>query len=431
MSAGSFSGGIRLSVSGASVSKPFERITPSGVVIIPLKQDLGGICNAKVKKNEEVKTGQLIGESASPEGASIHAAVSGKVADVVKTFVHLSGESVPAVIIESDGKDEWMELEGSADALVAIQQAGIVDFDIKPMPLVAKINEAKSRRVNTLIVNAMDVEPVFSSRSRLLSERVQEVASGIDIIKGVIGAASVYVAVDENASQAISAVSSACGGAVNVTGLKPKYPQAVDLLLVKSILGKEVPCTEVYCVADTGALVLSVETVAAVGRAVAQKKPVVERFVTVTGSNGTGTKNVQVRIGTPIKEVLGHCGLSVEGVGKVIAGGPMMGLAISNTEMPVTKEIMGIFVQHEKEIARFDAAVCIKCGLCVEACPVGLMPFLVSGFSEKGKYAEAEAHDIFTCIECGCCAYVCPVRIPMVHWVKFGKAQIMAQRSSE
>ncbi|MEW6327975.1 MAG: RnfABCDGE type electron transport complex subunit C [Thermodesulfobacteriota bacterium] len=431
MSAGSFSGGICLPISEASVNKPFERIIPSGVIAIPLKQDLGGVCNAKVKKGDEVKVGQVIGESAGPEGAHIHATVSGKVADVTKTYPHYLGGFVPAVLIESDGKDEWVGLEGSAGPLATIQQAGIVDFDIKPVPLVAKLNEAKSRRANALIVNAMDIEPVLSGRSRLLSERVQEVARGIDTIKGIIGATSVYVAVDENAAQAISAISSACGGAANIVGLKPKYPQAMDLLLVKSILGKEVPCTEVYCMADIGALVLSVETVAAVGRAMAEKKPVVDRFITVTGTNGTGAKNVQVRIGTPVKEVLGHCGISVEGMGKVIAGGPMMGTAIGNTETPVTKEMLGIFVQQEKEVAKYDSAVCIKCGLCVEVCPVGLMPFLISGFSEKGVYAKAAANDIFTCFECGCCAYVCPVRIPMVHWIKYGKAQIMAQRSSE
>ncbi|HED00051.1 MAG TPA: RnfABCDGE type electron transport complex subunit C [Proteobacteria bacterium] len=431
MSAGSFSGGIRLSISDVSANKPFERIIPSGVVTIPLRQDLGGVCNAKVKKGDEVKVGQVIGESATPEGASIHATVSGKVAEVIKAYPHLLGGFVPAVVIESDGKDEWVGLESSADPLTTIQQAGIVDFDIKPVPLVAKLNEAKSRRANALIVNAMDIEPVLSSRSRLLSERVQEVACGIDTIKSIIGAASVYIAVDENAAQAISAIGSACGGAATIVGLNPKYPQAIDLLLVKSILGKEVPCTEAYCVADIGALVLSVETVAAVGRAMAEKKPVVDRFITVTRSNGTGAKNVQVRIGTPIREVLGHCGISVEGMGKVISGGPMMGTAIANTETPVTKEVLGIFVQHEKDITRFDAAVCIKCGLCVEICPVGLMPFIISGFSEKGMYSKAQDNDIFTCIECGCCAYVCPVMIPMVHWIKFGKAQIMAQRSSE
>src|SRR4030042_2340063 len=165
MSAGSFSGGIRLSISDVSANKPFERIIPSGVVTIPLRQDLGGICNAKVKKGDEVKVGQVIGESAGPEGASIHATVSGKVADVIKAYPHLSGGFVPAVVIESDGKNEWVGLEGSADPLATIQQAGIIDFDIKPVPLVTKLNEAKSRRANALIVNAMDIEPVLSSRS--------------------------------------------------------------------------------------------------------------------------------------------------------------------------------------------------------------------------------------------------------------------------
>lgn len=426
----SFSGGLCLPVADAGANKPFERVMPSGTVTIPLKQHIGGSCAAKVKKGEDVKAGQAIGEGTGADSPPVHASVSGKVLDITTNYILPSGEGVPAIIIDPDGKDEWAEKLSGADPLAVIQAAGIVDCDVKAVPLAAKLEEAKSKRVNSLIINGMDLEPAMCSRSRLVCEKAQDIARGAEIIAKIIGAGSVYLAIDKDCQQSVSSAGS-CGGAIKVTHLKAKYPQAVDLLLVKSILGKEVPCKETSCTADAGALVVGAETALAVSMAVQDGKPAVDRFITIAGMNGASTKNVQVRIGTPIKEILGNCGLSVNGKGKVIAGGPLMGAALASADMPVTKDTVGIFVQHEEQVIKTDSAVCIKCGFCVDACPMGLMPFLVSGLSESGNYAMAEGYDIFTCIECGCCAYVCPLKLPMVQWIKFGKAQIMAQRSSQ
>ncbi len=425
MKSGTFPGGLSLPVSDAGASKPFESVPSSQTVIIPLKQHVGDPCAAGVKKGAEVKMGDLLGES---ESTAVHATVSGKVTEVIKKFPDMSGGSVPAIGIESDGKNEsGGALEGS-DPMSLIQKAGVVDSDVEAISLHDKLTLAKEKTVKTLIVNGVDVEPQMISRASILAENAKEVASGIDIIRKILGATTAYIGVSENASNAISAIGSACGSA-EVVGLAVKHPQSLKELLVKAILDKEVPTGG--SPEEIGVTVISAETAYFVAQAVNDKKPMLERFITVAGSGIGSPKNVLVRIGTPIKDVLGHCGFAPGHGGKVIIGGPLMGTAIHSADMPVTKETTGIYVQKEGEIAEFPSGVCIKCGLCVEVCPMRLMPFLISGFSESGSYAMAEDNDILSCNECGCCAYVCPVLIPMVQWIKLGKSEIRARRSSE
>jgi len=427
MKVGTFPGGLNLG-SIESDTSTFHEVPSSGTVIIPLKQYAGKACEPTVKKKDEVKVGSIIGESTGNDEASVHATVSGVVTNIIKKYPDMKGGTVPAIEIESDSKNELDETIFEGTDIELIQKAGVVDLDIDAVPLHGKIALAKEKSVNTLIVNCVDVESQFSNRTALLSEKASEVAAGIDIISKILGVTSVYIGVVDKASNAISSISSACSSA-QVVGLKDKHPQSLKELLVKAILDKEIPQGGIP--EDIGVTVISAETALFVARAVNDKKPVIERFITVAGGGLSKSKNVLVRIGTPIKEVLDYCGVSASGVGKVIIGGPMMGIAIHTSDMPVTKETTGIFVQNESEVVEFPSGVCIKCGLCIDICPMKLMPFLISGFSEAGEYAMAEKNDIHGCNECGCCSYVCPVLIPMVHWIKFGKSEIRAQRSSE
>ena len=431
MKLGTFCGGLTLPSSAAATSS-FEAIPPSEIVTIPLKQHAGNPCEASVKKKDEIKMGDLLGGNPEMDKAmaSVHASVSGIVSDVIKRFPDMHGGYVPAVVIESDGKNEWGggALQGT-DPLELIAKAGVVDFDIETVPLHGKLALAKEKSIHTLIINGVDVEPQLTSRASLLAENASQVAAGIDIIKSIVGATSLYIGVSENASRAISSICSACGSA-GVVALKAKHPQGLKELLVKAILGKEVPLSGVP--EDIGATVISAETAFFVARAVDEKKPVLERFITVAGPGVGKPRNVLVRIGTPIKDVLAYCGASISGLGKVIIGGPLMGTSIHTTDIPVTKETTGIYVQKkEGDVVAFSSGVCIKCGMCVQVCPMRLMPFLISGFSESGNYVLAEENDILSCIECGCCAYVCPVLIPMVQWIQLGKSEIRAKRSSE
>ncbi len=425
MQPGRLRGGITFSYPSTGLSSPFEAVSPPSLTIVSLRQDQGGVCTARVKKNDPVRVGQLIGESAAPNGASIHAPVSGKVAEVIKAFQNIHGQSVPAVVIESDGlSEQGGGHPADTDPLAALREAGIVDYDRSTVPLAAKLEEAKARNVSTLIVNALDIEPLLASRGRLLQEQTTEIAAGIDAVKKILNPGRVLLTVDANAVQAIAAAKSAWGDAVQLLPLKNKYPQAVDVLLVRSALKREVPFAHGVRIVDIGAVVVDVESMAAAGR----HQPVVERFISVAGSRGH-IRNVRVAIGTPIGAVLDHCRITPENGGKILAGGPMMGSAVAGLDQPVTKEVAGITVLRPGEVVTPVEAVCIKCGLCVDACPMGLMPFLLSGFSEKGMFAHAQRYDLFACIECGCCAYQCPVRIPMVQFIKFAKRQLEDQRS--
>ena len=429
MKLATFPGGLGLLADIAGDTKAFESFPSSQKVIIPLKQHAGEPCDVAVKKGAEVKIGDLLGESSTGDAAYVHATVSGNVTEIIKRFPDMYGGYSPAIVIESDGKNETGDFSlESPDTLSLIQKAGIVDLDIEAVPLHSKLALAKEKSVNTLIINGVDVELQLNSRASLLSECAKEVASGIEIIKEILGVTTVYIGVNENASKAISSIGSACGSA-HVVALKPKHPQSLKELLVKAILDKEVPLFG--SPEEIGVTVVSAETALFVARAVNEKKPLIERFITVAGSGIGSSRNVLVRIGTPIRDLLEYCGVSNIGTGKVIVGGPLMGIAIHSMDMPVTKETTGLYIQHEGDVVEFPSGVCIKCGLCVQMCPMRLMPYLISGFSESGEYAMAEKNDIFTCIECGCCAYVCPVLIPLVQWINFGKSEIRAQRSSE
>lgn len=416
-------GGIQFSYPPDGLKSPFETVPPPSVATVPLQQDRGGVCALRVKKNDVVLAGQLIGESPKPNGASIHAPIPGKVTEVIKAFQDIRGHAVPAVMIESDGGATPCEVQAGTDPLAALQMAGVVDFDRETAPLAAKLEEARFRNVGTLIVNALDSEPLLSSRARLLLEKVEKIAAGINTFKKILDLGRVILTVDANAAEAVAEAGRAFGGSVQILPLRNKYPQAVDYLIAKRALNVEIPFSLGVRITDVGALVVDVEAMVAVGRG----QPVVERFISVATSKGH-IKNLRVAIGTPVRAVLEHCRIPPEPGGKILAGGPMTGTAITGLDQPVTKEFTGIFVQGPNEVVKSEEAVCIKCGLCVEVCPMRLMPFLISGFSEKGKLAEAIHYDIFACIECGCCSYLCPVRIPMVQFIQFAKKQIMAQR---
>jgi Na+-translocating ferredoxin:NAD+ oxidoreductase subunit C len=424
MHSGRLRGGLQFSYPSTGLSSPFEDVASPSTAVVPLQQDRGGACTPKVKKNDEVLAGQVIGESRDLLGASIHAPISGKVIEIIKAYQDVSGQTVPAVVIENDNKAQWFDHPAEADPFASLQRSGIVDYDRKTVPLAAKLEEARTRNANSLIVNALDMEPILSSRGRLLQEQTSEIAAGIDILKNILNITHVFLTVDENASQAIPSIQSALGNSTQILPLRNKFPQSVDYMLVKYVMHIEIPCADGVCIPDVGAVVVDVESVAAVGR----KKPVVERYISVTNSKGH-IKNVRVIIGTPIRDVLDHCGITCEAGGKILAGGPLMGIAVASPDLPVTKDVCGIHVQGKNEVVKPADAVCIKCGLCVDACPMRLMPFMISGFSEKGMYAEAQHYEISACIECGCCAYLCPVRIPLVQYIKFGKKQISDQRS--
>ncbi len=417
-------GGIALPLAVGGFARPFEALSLPSRLILPLIQDEGGLLEARVKKNEVVQAGQLIAENPHPHRASLHAPTAGKVVEILSSFRDILGRLVPAVVIEPEGSPEradFPSLEADPASLPAV--LGIVDFDRRTQPLAAKLKDAAGRQIETLIVNALDQEPFLCSRGRLIQEEGEALLQGIASLQRMLSPAKTVVVVESRVPAVRRAAAALAGGTTHVFPLANRYPQAAARMLARAVLGAEIPYTAGVTVADVGGLIVDVEAVAALGRG----RPLTERFLTVSGGRGT-LHNVRVALGTPIGHVLERCGIAPSAGGKIIAGGPMSGPAAADPGLPVTKETAGIFVQGPAEVNRPAEAVCIKCGLCVEKCPMRLMPFLIAGFSEKCRFAEAERYDLFACIECGCCAYLCPVGLPLLQFIRFGKQQILGLR---
>ncbi len=432
MKGGTFKGGLSNGVFSVNeIDTPIEELLPPPKATIPLKQHNGKECKATVKKGEEVKVGQVIAESVSPEQASIHATVSGKVIEVTKRFPDIRGRYVSAVTIESDGKDEWVAPpetkanypnKSSEKLLSLIEKAGVVDFGIDAVPVSAKLGLIKDKSVNTIIVSGIDIEPFLSVRKRLILERVQDIAEGIEILKKVSNVPSVYFAIEDKDAEMKERASSAISPVAELAVLKAKFPQAMDRPLVKAVLGKEVPSPN-GIPEDIGVSIFGAETILAILDAVKEERPVIDKVITVTGAVNS-PKNLKVRIGTPIKDVIEHCGGINGEVAKVIIGGPLMGLAQYTTEIPVSKETSGVFVQLESDLATISRQKCINCKWCIDVCPMNLLPNIISQYCEVDLFEKAEDYGLSYCIECSCCAYVCPAKIPLLHWIKYGKSQL-------
>ena len=419
-------GGVSLPLAFEGFSRPFEVLPLPSRLTLPLIQDEGGVLEPRVKKNETVRAGQIIAENPRPHMAALHAPAAGKVVEIVSSFRDLRGRAVPAVVIEPDGTPAQAEAPAAdADPVSSAAARGLVDFDRRTPPLAGKLNDALGRGIETLIVNALDQEPFLFSRGRLLQEEGEAVRRGIASLRALLSPGKTVLVVESRVPAVREAAKAAAREAAYVFPLANRYPQAAPRMIARAVLGAEIPYTAGVTVADFGGLIVDVEAAAALGR----EGPLTERFLTV--SDGRGRRhNVRVALGTPIGEILEHVGITPAAGGKIIAGGPMSGLAAADPGLPVTKETAGVFVQGPSEVIRPADAVCIKCGLCVEKCPMRLMPFLIAGFSEKCRFDDAERHDLFACIECGCCAYLCPVGIPLLQFIRFGKQQILARRKA-
>ncbi len=415
-------GGIEFKVE--RVGGAIETLPVPSKVVLPLKQHKGTACKAVVKKGQEVKVGELIGDGEVP----IHATVAGKVTEVTKRFPDIRGGYIPAIGIEVQG-DAWDEDGSDLDptslssnqALETIKKAGLVDYNIDAEPLAEKINFAKTKGVKTLVINGVDLEPGVGICKQLLVEKRQEIVGGIKVLKNVLNITNAYLAIESTSAQVQATIEGAVSGVAELVVTSPKYPVGLPKFLVKAITGKEVPSPHGRP-EDVGVVVIGLETAISVWDALKTNRPPIDKAITVYGAVNN-PKNLRVRIGTPLKHVLEYCGVSAE-IGKVIVGGPMMGLAQYSLDIPVTKEVNAIFIQRESELTEISGQKCINCGWCVKVCPMRLLPHIISSYCEVGMFEEAESYNLSYCVECGCCAYVCPAKIPLVHWIKYGKSQI-------
>jgi electron transport complex protein RnfC len=445
-------GGIHPSENKLSAGAAIEVLAPGATVVVPLSQHIGAPAVAEVAKDDKVVVGQLIARAGGFVSANVHSPVSGVVVSV-DAVANGSGVKTPAVTIRVEG-DEWDPAIDRSPALVTdtalspkeivekIAAAGIVGMGGATFPTSVKLTPPQGKTAEVLIINGVECEPYLTSDHRVMLERGAEMLVGAGLLARALGVKRIVVGIENNKPDAISCLRLMLGQlagqlpAVEVVPLRVQYPQGGEKQLIKAVTGREVPSGGLPI--DVGAVVQNVGTALAVYEAVQKNKPLIERVVTVTGKNIVAPSNFLVRIGTPISALIeaaggtGGVGGAENGAGgeaqnveplKVINGGPMMGRAMSNPDAPVTKGTSGVLVLSAKEAARCTETDCIKCAKCVSVCPMGLEPYLLSKLSQKQLWDETEAHHTMDCIECGSCSYICPARIPLLDWIRLGKAE--------
>jgi electron transport complex protein RnfC len=417
--------------------KSIETLPPPPRVTIPLHQHTGAPCEPLVKEGDSVALGQKIGESKSFVSAPVHASIAGRVAAIQPLPHPALPNPVLSVLIEAPADGGGAGQSGAPLAAEAwplspgweslpveelksrIREAGVVGLGGAAFPTHVKISPPSGKAVDTLIVNGVECEPYLTNDHRLMLERGEEILAGARLLSSVLGVRRVIVGIEANKPDAIRHLAELAGGAgIEVAGLKVKYPQGAEKQLIKALLNREVPSGGLPF--DVGVVVQNVGTALAVYEAVARGKPLIERVLTVSGDGVSEPRNLLVRIGTSFARVLEACGgIQPDGETKVIMGGPMMGIAQYSLEVPVIKGTSGILVFRR---GRLDKETpCIKCGRCVEVCPMMLMPVRIADYAEKDNFAMCAEYGVKDCIECGACAYVCDTKRPIVHWVKYAK----------
>lgn len=420
-----------------SRDRAIETLPVPDRLVVPLSQHIGAPCEPVVAIGDAVKKGQKIGEAKGFVSVPVHAPTSGKVLKI-GDFPHPLGKPLSAVEIESDGLDEWTdEIHGqehflslSPDELRGIiQDKGIVGMGGASFPTHVKLSPPEGKTIDTLIINGAECEPYLTADYRLMVEEPEKVIGGMRIMMAILGAKSVFVAIEGNKPEAIEQIRKIVGNDphVAVVALEVKYPQGAEKQLIKTLVNRNVPASGGLPM-DVGVLVQNVGTAAAVEQAVRLGIPLIERVVTVTGEGLREPKNLRVRIGTSIGILLEACGGLTDGPGKLILGGPMMGLSQHSTDVPVIKGTSGVVVLPPSQVQMEEARNCIRCATCVTVCPMNLLPNVISVFATQGLFDQAEKHYVLDCIECGACGFGCPARIPLVHLIRYAKAEVMAKK---
>lgn len=428
-------GGIHPPENKLSAGKAIQTLALPKQVIIPLSQHIGAPATAVVKKGDEVKVGSLIGQASGFVSANIHSSVSGKV-NKIDNVLDASGYRRPAVFIDVEG-DEWEEAidrqEGfvkafdltSKEIIQKITDAGIVGLGGATFPTQVKLTPPPGNTAEILIINAAECEPYLTADHSLMMEKGNEIMTGISLLMKAVHVKKAVIGIENNKKDAIAHLQHLQSNyhGIEVMPLKVQYPQGGEKQLIDAVMRRQVKSGALPI--SVGAVVQNVGTAFAVYEAVVKNKPLFERIVTVTGKEVLNPGNFKVRIGTSIQELIDAAGGLPENTGKVIGGGPMMGKALANTEVPVTKGSSGVLLITEKEAKRKPVMSCIRCTKCVNVCPMGLNPTLLMTTTEFTNWELAEKNHIADCIECGSCSYTCPSNRPLLDQIRLGKGKVM------
>lgn len=441
-----FHGGIHVpDEKSLSNSAPIAPAPVPSRLIIPLQQHIGAPARALIQVGERVLKGQMIAAPTGYISAPVHASSSGQVIAIEsRPIPHPSGMSALCAIIDTDGKDEWAELPPPmidypqrypSDIRERIRWAGVVGMGGASFPTSVKLDPGPDRLIHTLIINGAECEPYITCDDRLLRERAAHILEGVRIMHHLLRVERVLIGIEDNKPEAIEAMRLALAEVdlhtcTQIVPIPTLYPSGGEKQLIRILTGREVPSGGLP--SQIGIVCQNPGTAAAVAEAVLEGRPLISRVVTVTGRAIANPCNLDVRIGTPIADLIAHCGGYRETLGKLVCGGPMMGFALPHADIPITKPTNCVLALTAAESPDPGPALpCIRCGRCAEVCPAKLLPQQLYWHARAKDLDRVQDYNLFDCIECGCCAQVCPSHIPLVQYYRYAKTEIWAREQEK
>ena len=424
-------GGVKVSHHKNTAETEVVRMPAPAKVVIPMQQHIGAPCEPVVKVGDTVAVGQLIGDTDKYISAPIHASVSGTVT-AIGDIKMPNGTLAKAVTIESDGEMRLWEgikppvVESREDLIKAVRDSGLVGLGGAGFPTHVKLNFPADKNIDTLVINAAECEPFITVDYRECMENSWDILAGVYLLKDFLGFKQVVIAVEDNKPEAFKVLKSIADheidkhDEVKLMVLESKYPQGAEKMMVQSATGRRVPPGKLP--ADVGCVVMNVASVAFIARYIKTGKPLVSRSLTIDGSAISEPKNVRVPVGTSISEIIEFCGGFKTDPCKILTGGPMMGLAIVGTDLPVLKQNNAILAFAHDDAVLKPETDCIRCGRCATACPMSLMPTNIVRAAKTKDVSMLKAAGVMVCMECGSCAFACPAGKPLVQHMRLAKA---------
>ena len=408
-----------------SKDKPIRNILPQGDMVYPLSQHIGAPAVALVKKGDRVLVGQKIGEAGGFVSAPVYASVSGTV-KIVEPRRVVSGDKIMSIVVENDGLYEEVEMNGHSkpeelskeEIINIVKEAGIVGMGGAGFPTHVKLSPKEPDKIDHVIINCAECEPYLTSDYRRMLEEPEKVIGGLKIILQLFDNANGILAVENNKPDCIKKLKELVGNdpRISVASLKTKYPQGAERTLIYAVTGRQIHSGMLP--ADAGCVVNNVDTAVAIYRAVTEGRPLIERIVTVTGDAINEPQNFKVRIGMNYKELLEAAGGFKKEPEKIVCGGPMMGVAMFDLDVPTTKTSTALLCLTKDEVAANEPGPCINCGRCVEVCPGRVVPSKLADYAERFDEESFLKCNGMECCECGCCSFVCPAKRQLTQSIK-------------
>jgi len=422
----------------ATSSKPIELLMPKGELVFPMSQHIGSPCTPVVKKGDRVLVGQKIGDATGFVSAPIHSSIAG-IVKAVEERMTFKGTKDLCIVVENDFTyEECTDMAEKArpdyekltqkELVDIVKEAGLVGMGGAAFPTHVKLSTPPDKEVQYIIINGAECEPYLTSDHRVMLEESERIIEGLKILLHVFKRATAIICIEDNKPDALQRITHFASGVdrLEVVKVQTKYPQGSEKHLIYAAIGKEVPSGKLPI--DIGCMVYNIDSIIAIWRAVTKGRPIMRRIVTVSGSGVSKPCNLKVKTGTSYRELLEYAGWDPKNTVKILSGGPMMGIAISNVDVPVVKGTAAILCFTEKEMHNESMSNCIRCGKCVEVCPMELIPNTIHMQAIHSNYEDFLKDNGMDCIECGCCSYVCPAKRELVQSIRTAKTAIRAKK---